>query len=358
MIEILTYDEILAQMKAEFKEKSGFEADDATDIGIRLQLLAGQLFSQSADISFVSRQLFLQTATGEYLDMHTHMRGLSRQEATKAHGTARFFTSEAAQADIIIAQDTQCAISGEDEQRYVTTQEVTLLQGQTQVDVPIVATSSGKNGNAAVGVVTMLVNPPQGIISVTNITELTGGGDQESDELLRERIMQSYQKMSNGANLQFYKELAMQNPRVVSANVISAARGAGTIDVVFDTAEEEDEQITEIQNELDATFAVSREIGTDVKASFYQPKFINFLVYIKVKSGFGSSEVIAQCEDKINEYAESLRVGEDCIKARLGNVLYNIDGVDNYNIVSPYEDTSISGERKIKAYKITVTDVF
>ena len=358
MIEKLTYDEILAQMKAEFKQKSGFEADDATDIGIRLRLLAGQLFSQSADISFASRQLFLQTATGEYLDMHTQMRGLSRKVATKAHGIARFFTSQPAQANIIIAQGTQCAVSGEDSQRYVTTQEATLLQSQTQVDVPIVATSSGKNGNAAVGVVTMLVNPPQGIISVTNIVELTGGGDQESDELLRERIMQSYQQMSNGANLQFYKELAMQNPRVTSANVISCARGEGTIDVIFDTAEEEDEQITEIQNELDATFDITREIGTDVKAFLCEPDFNKFLVYIKVKPRFDCNEVIERCEDKIRAYAESLRVGEDFITARLGNILYNIDGVENYKIVLPYEDTSISGRDKIKAYRITVTDVF
>ena len=358
MIEKLTYDEILAQMKAEFKQKSGFEADDATDIGIRLRLLAGQLFSQSADISFASRQLFLQTATGEYLDMHTQMRGLSRKVATKAHGIARFFTSQPAQANIIIAQGTQCAVSGEDSQRYVTTQEATLLQSQTQVDVPIVATSSGKNGNAAVGVVTMLVNPPQGIISVTNIVELTGGGDQESDELLRERIMQSYQQMSNGANLQFYKELAMQNPRVVSANAISSARGAGTIDVIFDTAEEEEVQITAIQNELDATFAISREIGTDVKAFFCQPKFLKFLVYIKAKPGFDYSELIGQCEDKINEYVDSLCVGENLTIARLSNILYNIDGLENYNIDLPYEDTSISGIRRIKVYRITVNDMF
>jgi len=357
MINTLTYDEILTQMKAKFKQESGFEADDATDIGIRLRLLAGQLFSQSANISFVAKQLFLQTATGEYLDMHAQMRGLIRRAATKAHGTARFFITQPAQASIIIPQGTLCAISGENAESYATTQEATLLQGQTQVDVPIVANNSGRNGNAAVGVITMLVNPPQGITSVTNITELTGGSDKENDELLRDRIMQSYQQISNGANPQFYKELAMQNPRVVSVNVINSARGAGTVDVIFDTAEQEEEQITAIQDELDATFDIAREIGTDVKAFFCERNPIKFMVFIKVKPDFNSSEVITQCEEKISEYVESLRVGENIIAARLGNIIYNIDGVENYNLAAPSEDTSISGTEKIEADRITVSDM-
>lgn len=236
MIEALTYEEILAQMKQKFKQESGFEADDATDIGIRLRLLAGQLFSQSQQISFVAKQVFLQTATGEYLDKHAQMRGMTRRSATKSHGTVRFSVAQAAVADIVIPKGTLCAVSGDSTQTYETTQQATLLLGQVQVDVPTIAVNSGEKGNAAKGVVTMLVNPPQGITAVTNITEMTGGSEQESDNLLRDRVFESYRQLANGANLEYYKEIATKNSRVISANAIATARGAGTVDVVFDTA--------------------------------------------------------------------------------------------------------------------------
>ncbi|MEG2015651.1 MAG: baseplate J/gp47 family protein, partial [Oscillospiraceae bacterium] len=251
MIKALTYEEILTTMKTKFKQESGFEADDASDIGIRLRLLAGQLFSQSADISFVANQVFLQTASGEFLDKHAQMRGFSRRLATKAHGTARFATAKAALSDIVIPIGTLCAISGANAQNYATTQQATLLQGKTFVDIPIVAQSSGTNGNAALGCVTILINPPQGINSVTNTTVITGGSEQEDDELLRSRIFKSFAQISNGANQQFYEEIAMQNPKVISVNAISTARGAGTVDVVFDTAEQDTAQINAIKNALD-----------------------------------------------------------------------------------------------------------
>ncbi len=357
MIEALTYDEILTKMKERFKQESGFEADDASDIGIRLRLLAGQLFSQSADISFMSRQLFLQTATGEYLNMHAQMRGISRREATKAHGIARFFTMQEEHENITIPKGTLCAIPGEDKQRYVTSKEAVLLQGKEQVDVPIIAMNSGKSGNAAVGAITMLVNPPQDITAVSNITVMTGGSAQESDDLLRERIIQSYQKMSNGANLQYYKEIALQNPRVISANVVSAGRGPGTVDVIFETAEENEEEVEKIKKELDATFEIAREIGKDVKAFECWPRCEIVAVHIKVRAGFDNEEVIEQCKKEIAEYIDSLAVGEEVLRSKIGNIIYNIEGIENYELIAPAWDLFVSGDCKFFYSEIYVLDI-
>ena len=40
-----SYQEILDRMKEKYKELSGYDADGASDIGIRMQVLAGEVFS-------------------------------------------------------------------------------------------------------------------------------------------------------------------------------------------------------------------------------------------------------------------------------------------------------------------------
>ncbi|MFY9198953.1 MAG: baseplate J/gp47 family protein [Acutalibacteraceae bacterium] len=356
MIKALTYDEILGQMKEKFRQESGFEADDASDIGIRLRLLAGQLYSQSADISFISRQVFLQSATGEYLDMHAQIRGISRREATKAHGTARFFTTFEEHEDITIPEGTVCAISGDDNQRYVTTAQAILLHGQTQVDVPIEAVNSGRKGNAAIQTITMLVNPPQEITSVCNITALTGGYEQENDYLLRRRLIESYSQMSNGANLQYYKEIAMQNPRVIAANAISSVRGPGTVDVFIDTTEEDYEDIDEIIEELNEAFEIAREIGVDVKAFICDYSADMIVVNIRPKKDYKAKDVIEQAKAELTEYASSLDVGENVRCSQLHRILYGIEGIENYEVASPTGDTKISRQNRFCDTEIYVLD--
>ena len=63
-----TYDAILARMKEKFQELSGFSADDASDVGIRMKVLAGEVFSLWNGLEWLKRQAFPATAMGEYLE--------------------------------------------------------------------------------------------------------------------------------------------------------------------------------------------------------------------------------------------------------------------------------------------------
>ena len=65
------YSEILERMQTEFEKNAGYVPDDASDIGIRMKTLAGEIFSLESSIDFLKRQMFPTTATGEYLDKHT-----------------------------------------------------------------------------------------------------------------------------------------------------------------------------------------------------------------------------------------------------------------------------------------------
>ncbi|MFQ7061561.1 MAG: hypothetical protein ACLRQY_02295 [[Clostridium] leptum] len=65
-----TYESILSRMQDQFQELAGFPADDASDIGIRLKVLAGELFSACTNLDWLKRQVFPQTAQGIQLDYH------------------------------------------------------------------------------------------------------------------------------------------------------------------------------------------------------------------------------------------------------------------------------------------------
>ena len=52
-----TYESILSRMQDQFQELAGFPADDASDIGIRLKVLAGELFSACTNLDWLKRQV-------------------------------------------------------------------------------------------------------------------------------------------------------------------------------------------------------------------------------------------------------------------------------------------------------------
>ena len=68
-------------MRETFSDKAGFSPDDASDIGIRLKVLAGEIYSACSQAEFLKRQAFPQTAEGDFLDLHARQRGISRKPA-------------------------------------------------------------------------------------------------------------------------------------------------------------------------------------------------------------------------------------------------------------------------------------
>lgn len=77
-------------MRDKFSELAGYSPDDASDIGIRIRVLAGEIYSIQSAVDWLKRQSFAQTATGSQLEMLAAERGLSRKQAVAAAGTLTF----------------------------------------------------------------------------------------------------------------------------------------------------------------------------------------------------------------------------------------------------------------------------
>ena len=169
---------------------------------------------QSLDIQadWVLDQSFPQTARGIYLDYHGSMRGLKRTPAAKAAGTLRFTVETAPAVDQTIPAGTVCMTA--EETRFQTTESVVLEKGKVFAEAPAEALESGSAGNVVPEAVCILTACPVAVTGCTNPKAFSGGRDAEGDESFRARILESYQRLPNGANAAWYEQTAMGYPGV------------------------------------------------------------------------------------------------------------------------------------------------
>ena len=229
-----TTEEIYQTLLAAFAQRAGFTPEADCDLAVRLYAAAAELQALGIQSEWVLDQSFPQTARGVYLDYHAQMRGIARTAATKAVGTLRFSVERAPSTALSIAAGTVCMTEGET--RFQTTAEAVLAAGELSVDAPAEALEPGRSGNAAAGTIVILTACPVGITGCTNPAPFTGGSDQEDDASLRSRILESYQRLPNGANAAWYEQTAMGHEGVAAARAVGRARGIGTVDVYIATA--------------------------------------------------------------------------------------------------------------------------
>ena len=335
-----SYENILNRLNTKFEEFAGFSADDATDIGIRLKVLAGELFSLYSELNYIKNQMFVQTAFGKGLDNHAAQRGLKRKDAVKSNGTLTFSRDNALPYSISIPAYTVCCTGSVDDGiRFETIEEATLAAGSTSVNVKAESLEGGQGKNVAAGTVTVMVSPPSGITYVTNNSRFSGGVDEETDDELRKRIEESYTKISNGTNTAFYKSVALSHNGVYSASVVPVARGTGTVDVyVAGKGEHVSEDVlSEVENDL----SERREINVDVKVKSPELISIATIIYITVKENYVFNEVKNNCITAIENYYSSLGIGDSFYVSALVDRVYHVDGVKNYYIspTSMYDRT-------------------
>ena len=329
-------EEIYQEMKACFAQRTGLEAGESCDLSARLYALAAQVYALYAQADWVTRQAFPQTAEGEYLDRHAQLRGLERKQAVQAQGVVRFSAGETSDYDRMIPQGTVCMTAGLI--RFVTTQPAKLLTGTLFVDVPVQAVEAGAAGNVAAGAILSMAVAPTGIASCTNPQPCTGGGDQEGDEELRQRVLESFKRLPNGANAAYYEQQAMSFDQVAAAQVIPRPRGTGTVDVIVATLAGTPGE--ELLGELTAYFQARREIAVEVQVKEPETQTVDVAVQIAVEDGWDVETVSAQVKQTLENWFTGRLLGRSVLRAEMGNLVYSCEGVANYSIASPAADVA------------------
>ncbi len=324
-----SYDEILERMENKYLELTGHEASECGDIGIRLKILAGEIYSMGSNIDWLKRQMFFTTATGEQLDMFAAQRGLTRIRGNKARGDIIVSFDSPIDYEMVIPEGTVFT-TPDGSLNYIVEKQVLISRGGERVICPAVAEHTGRKYNVNPGNITTVVTYFTVGMYIDNTSTFTGGTDDESDEHLRERIAASYRNISNGANAAYYRSIAENVEGVQSAAVIEnsdsqvnsvsiAVGGRGNVCT--------DECLSAVKEAINA----GRCAGHNVTVKNAELITYNLSFKIAVKAGHDSAQVTEKAKDSVRNYFNSLSVGQDVFLAEIGRILMNTDGVENYS---------------------------
>lgn len=346
-------DEIYQELLAAFARRAGFVPEDACDLAVRLYAAAAQIQALDIQAEWVLDQSFPQTAQGVYLDRHAAMRGLSRLPASQAIGTLRFSVDSPPALPVAIPAGTVCMTS--DERRFQTTDGVTLEVGKTCVDAPAEALEAGSGGNAVAGAVRFLTACPVAVTACVNPAAFSGGCDAEDDETLRQRVLESYRRLPNGANASWYEQTAMTHDGVAAARAVGRARGIGTVDVYI--AGENGLPGAALLEEVQSDLQERREIAVDVEVKVPATAVVDVSTAIAVRAGADFDEVKVQAELAIANLFTGRMLGRPVLLAELGSRLYALEGVENYHLSAPAADLAANSTVLPVLGTLTVTEL-
>lgn len=169
------------------------------------------------------RQRMLRYARGTVLDALGENRDVTRRDPTYATVTLRFGVDEPVDSNIIIPAGVR--VTSDFVHYFLTDTTAVLYAGALTVDVTATAENGGTEYNNIVpGEIVNIVDVSDIplIDYVTNTTAAVGGGDKEGDEVYRERIRESENRLSTAGPIKAYKYWALSANALVSDAVVES----------------------------------------------------------------------------------------------------------------------------------------
>ncbi|MBQ9674118.1 MAG: baseplate J/gp47 family protein [Ruminococcus sp.] len=352
-----SYNEILTKMEDAYEDTAGFVPDKYSDTGVRLRVLAGEIFNLKSEMEWFKNQMFPASASGVFLDYHAAERGLSRKPSAKATGIVTFAKEYADQTVTPVPLGTVVSTDSETPLRFVTIEDAYVPPGTTYVRVAVEAEKGGSEYNVDKEEICVAATTIPRIIQVINLTPMSGGADEESDEDFRTRLLDTYKNRNNGTNISYYRELALSIDGVYSVGVIPKNRGTGTVDVFINKSGgqyADNELISRVQTLM----TKQREVNVDVKVQSASGVGMSAYLLIGIEDGYDFSVVKKQCVAAITSYINSIGVGGTFYLSEVGERVYHIEGVRNYNFDDDYcRDMSFGKSRFPICTEVTVEEI-
>lgn len=196
-------------------------------VGALVKAIGGAVHLLYGFLTYISKQALPDTAEGDYLNRWAAIWGVNRSAADYSQGNVTFTGTNS--TDIPAGTLLQNAAG----LQYTTDALGTISSGTATVAVT--ATFAGEASNASSGDTVSLLNPIAGVSSTVTVASggLTGGVDQESDESLRDQMLQRIQNPPQGGSKNDYERWALEVSGVSRAFVFPEMSGAGTVGVAI-----------------------------------------------------------------------------------------------------------------------------
>lgn len=308
--------------------------DSPQDIDRRQGSVTWDLISPAAiqlarlyiDLDYVLTQGFVDTATdGAYIDYRASEYGIERKEAEKATGSVTF----TGPIGTLIPAGTRVSTGGLSPLLFETTEDVTISSSGTAV-ANAVAVEGGAAGNVGAGAIRAVVGDLSGVVTVTNDEPFAGGTDRESDDELRNRVLERARNPATSGNAAHYRQWALEVPGISDARVTPVWDGPGTVRVVL-LADDKTAPDPSIIADATAHIESQRPVGADVTVVGATEVPINISATLTLEDGYDVSDVQPAIEANIVEYLAGLAFVDDTVRySKIANALLDVEGVLDY----------------------------
>lgn len=369
-----TYAELLDALEYKARELFGSKANLTvrSPLGIFLRIFAWVLNLLFSTIEDVYNSRFVDTAVGTSLYNLGKAIGLRLLAAQKAVGYLQISGTDGTPIPVGWLAAT---VAGA---QYVVVAEGIIENGT--VTLPAQATLAGPDGNTAAGTITAIVNPMDGIASVTNPAPFDGGRNTETDAEYRARYYESVD-YAGGVNADAIGGEILQNVEgVYSAVVYENDTDEPDADGIPPHAFEavvygglDGEVATQIfrrkaagiQTHGNTTIAVVSASGAPYDISFSRPQPVP--IYIRITNlktdprtfpSDGKEQVIQALVSYIGGDAKGgLTIGESVIYNRLPTPIYTVAGVVDFDLEISGDGTTYSTDNiPVTSREKAVTD--
>jgi uncharacterized phage protein gp47/JayE len=291
--------------------------------------------------------MFVQSAWGDYLDMHGEMLGVPRKPASLATGEVTFTGLDGT----FIATGTEVAQPATDPDADPVTLATTApgIIGQSvpgEVTLPVEAEEPGPASNLPAHQITFLVTPIDDVASVDNAANTSGGADVEEDESYQARLLLEWRSPGAAGNISDYEKWALAYPGVGDVTVTAVWNGAWTVRIVVTDPDGNPvsgtvtDGLKNLLDPLDGTGDGLAPVGANVTVATVTSFVVPVSAQVRFETGYsldgtgGTIALRSAIQEAIIDYVDALHPGEDVIRAKVESLFFRIAGIKDVTSVT------------------------
>lgn len=308
------FNQIIEDMKAVLTAEYNNEIDlsETSILYIILKIVALELANTWTFAEAQFYAAFVDTAEGLDLDRVAALVGITRNPPSRATVTVTFTGTPAT----AIPADTRLLTS---EGTVFYTLVADVVGGGGTVDIECAAFEPGNDGNVASAAINALETPIAGITGVTNTLAASGGEDEETDLLLRDRTKKAVLKEAKGTLTAIEQALLAYSG--VESVLVTEDLTDHSIDIVL-------YGVTSPSSAIDDIIDATRPAG--IGATWINPSQIDIYIDATVSTTNPPGDAQTQIENAIIAHINGLDIGEDVIYTKLYDVIFNVgDWIDD-----------------------------
>ena len=261
---------------------------------------------QSLSLANILRETYIKTAQGEFLDYRAVEHGTNRYTATNAEVKARFNDDDGKPVNVEVGD--RFASIAESPIFYI------VIKSNGDGTAEMQAEEAGTSANSYLGQV--LPVTPNDSLSWAEITEVTiPARDEENDEHLRARLLNSNSWVAYGGNVADYLDMTSKIHDVGATQVYPTWDGAGTVKLVIlnnDLMPASQTLIKKVKEEIDPEESTTQGYGLapiDHRVTVVAPEAfeVNITMNVTIAENANIDTIRTNIKASLEELFKSLR---------------------------------------------------